>query len=151
MRSNPSNNPGQSKYAQKFRSTNHCGSLLTQSAGKHTWVRYDWFWSYSWLVEKWRKIYSANHKEWQNKTSKSRTLNGNRNISVEFMTYSWSNLWNTCLMVSFKASSRLSSASTTSASFASISAVQYRLNPFFCDCRVYSSGILRMESGTSSW
>ena len=66
-------------------------------------------------------------------------------------TNSWSNLWNTSLIVSFKASSRLSSASTNSASFSSIAAVQYRLNPFFCDCRVYSSGILRTESGISSW
>ena len=66
-------------------------------------------------------------------------------------TNSWSNLWNTSLIVSFKASSRLSSASTSSASFSSIAAVQYRLNPFFCDCRVYSSGILRTESGISSW
>ena len=66
-------------------------------------------------------------------------------------TNSWSNLWNTSLIVSFRASSRLSSASTNSASFSSIAAVQYRLNPFFCDCRVYSSGILRTESGISSW
>ena len=66
-------------------------------------------------------------------------------------THSWSNLWNTRLIVSFNASSLLSSASTISASFSSISDVQYLLNPFFCDCRVYLSGILRTESGTSSW
>lgn len=66
-------------------------------------------------------------------------------------THSWSNLWNTSLIVSFRASSRLSSASTNPASFSSMAAVQYRLNPFFCDCRVYSSGILRTESGISIW
>ena len=74
------------------------------------------------------------------------------NVSCNYIvTHSWSNLWNTCLIVSFNASSLLSSALTISASFSSISDVQYRLKPFFCDCRVYLSGILRTESGTSSW